>query len=208
MKKRIILMSIAVSLIAGGAWFTTTSVYQFAKGYFAFKVLDAAGKAEVKVSASAEKEREKEKTEASEDELYPVRPSIGDDIGKLIIPKLDASISIYHGTNEDELEKGVGHFADSVLPGEKDNSVLSGHRDTVFRRLGEVGKGDELVVQTSAGTFTYKVRQVRIVDKEDRSVIVPMPRATLTVSTCYPFTYVGAAPERYVLVASLIKKEI
>ncbi len=101
-------------------------------------------------------------------------------------------------------KNGVGHYAGSVLPGEADNCVLSGHRDTVFRRLGEVGQGDILIVRTSAGTFTYKVRKVRIVDADDRTVIVPKPKATLTVSTCYPFRYVGPAPQRYVLVANLI----
>ncbi|QDY44740.1 class D sortase [Planococcus glaciei] len=134
-------------------------------------------------------------------------PEKGENIGDLYIPKLDATLPIFHGTDEEELEKGVGHFADSVLPGESDNSVLSGHRDTVFRRLGEVGKGDLLVVETSAGKFTYKVRQVRIVDREDRTVIVPKPKATLTVSTCYPFDFVGYAPDRYILVADLIESE-
>ncbi|AOL34791.1 class D sortase [Geobacillus thermoleovorans] len=138
--------------------------------------------------------------------LYPKQPKIGEQIGELIIPKLNASLPIYHGTDEDELEKGVGHYAGSVLPGEADNCVLSGHRDTVFRRLGEVGQGDLLIVRTSAGTFTYKVRKVRIVDADDRTVIVPKPKATLTVSTCYPFRYVGPAPQRYVLVANLINE--
>lgn len=94
------------------------------------------------------------------------------------------------------------------MPGEADNSVLSGHRDTVFRRLGEVGKGDELIVTTSAGEFTYKIYKVRIVDKDDRTVIVPKPRATLTVSTCYPFHFIGSAPERYVLVAYLVSEKL
>ena len=97
--------------------------------------------------------------------MYPTRPNTGDMIGDLYIPKLDSSLPIYDGTDEDELEKGVGHYEQSVLPGERDNSVLSGHRDTVFRRLGEVGKGDKLIVHTTAGTFTYKIRKVRIVDE-------------------------------------------
>jgi sortase A len=135
--------------------------------------------------------------------IYDVRPETGEEVGELYIPKLDATLTIYEGTNEDELDKGVGHYADSVLPGENDNSVLSGHRDTVFRKLGEVGEGDSLIVTTSAGEFEYKVDKVRIVDKDDRTVIVPKPRATLTVSTCYPFTYIGPAPQRYILVAYL-----
>lgn len=94
------------------------------------------------------------------------------------------------------------------MPGEKDNSVLSGHRDSVFRRLGEVKIGDELIVTTNAGTFTYKVKRIRIVDKDDRTVIVPKPIAPLTVTTCYPFRYVGPAPERYILVAYLSNSKL
>lgn len=145
-----------------------------------------------------------EKVQSDNQVNYTESPSIGENIGELYIPKLDAVLPIIHGTNEDELEKGVGHFAGSVLPGENDNSVLAGHRDTVFRKLGEVGLNDELIVQTSAGTFTYKVREVRIVDSDDRTVIVSMPEATLTVSTCYPFRFIGPAPQRYVLVADLV----
>lgn len=140
--------------------------------------------------------------------LYKEAPDIGDKIGELIIPKLHAAIPVYHGTNEEELDNGVGHYADSVLPGENDNSVLSGHRDTVFRRLGEVEKGDSLIVRTSAGEFEYIVDKIRIVDKDDRTVIVPKPVATLTVSTCYPFYFVGSAPKRFVIVAYLADKTV
>ena len=157
--------------------------------------------------------KEDTKTEAGpkvrqedQEELYSEYPRTGETFGELIIPKISASLPIVEGTDEDELEKGVGHYANSVLPGENDNSVLSGHRDTVFRRLGEVGVGDLLVVRTTAGEFTYKVRQVRIVDADDRTVIVPKPRPTLTVTTCYPFDYIGDAPERYILVGTLIKE--
>lgn len=141
------------------------------------------------------------------DDLYKVYPKTGETFGELIIPKISANLPIVEGTDEDELEKGVGHYAQSVLPGMKDNSVLSGHRDTVFRKLGQVGKGDELIVKTTAGVFTYKVFGVRIVDADDRTVIVPKPRPVLTVTTCYPFNYIGDAPDRYILTANLIKME-
>lgn len=207
MRKKWILLILSVSLILGGVWFSSTSIYQLTKGYMMFKF--GAEKTFTQKNETVQaKESTKEQEKSNDQTLYDVRPKVGEQMGELKIPKLDAALPIYHGTNEDELEKGVGHFSDSVLPGEKDNSVLSGHRDTVFRKLGEVGKGDLLVVETTAGTFTYKVRKVRIVDKDDRSVIVSMPRATLTVSTCYPFTFVGAAPERYVLVAYLVKSEL
>ncbi|RNA70189.1 class D sortase [Alteribacter keqinensis] len=213
--KRFILLSLSIAMITGGFWFTTTTAYTFLKGYMLFKSGEAAVSAEVEEEPEVEeKSQVEEKPEPAEEEspavdegesgpLYPERPEIGDLIGELYIPKLEATLPIYHGTDEDELEKGVGHFAGSVLPGENDNAVLAGHRDTVFRELGSVGVNDILIVTTAAGEFEYKVKNVRIVDEDDRTVIVPKPRATLTVSTCYPFTFVGSAPERYVLVAEL-----
>lgn len=98
----------------------------------------------------------------------------------------------------------MGHFIQSVLPGEQDNSVLSGHRDTVFREIGDLLIGDLLIVETSAGIFTYEVTGTRIVDKDDQTVIVPTDHAVLTLTTCYPFRYVGPAPDRYIVSADLL----
>jgi sortase A len=139
--------------------------------------------------------------------LYQGTPEIGEKIGELTIPKLERSLPIYHGTTKEVLKQGVGHYSSSALPGENNNSILSGHRDMVFRGLGEVGVNDTFIVSTDAGEFLYKVRKVRIVDKDDRTVIVPKPKSTLTVTTCYPFGYIGSAPQRYVLVADLISQK-
>lgn len=145
---------------------------------------------------------------SSEDKaLYPVYPVEGENIGNLTIPALNVELPIFQGTSEKELKKGVGHFIQSVLPGEKDNSVLSGHRETAFRKLGDLVIGDLLIVETSAGKFTYEVSGTRIVDKDDKTVIVPTENAVLTISTCYPFYYVGSAPERYIVSADLMINE-
>jgi sortase A len=199
---RKILLIFSFVLILLGFWFSTTNAYTFIKGYMLFQT------SQTKIIKSAEEPSKNHKDNMNQKSLYADRPDKGENIGNLIIPKLNATLPIFHGTDEEELERGVGHFDKSVLPGEQDNSVLSGHRDTVFRKLGEVGKGDKLIVETSAGTFTYRIRHVRIVDKDDRTVIVPKPRATLTVSTCYPFDFIGASPERYILVADLISKKL
>lgn len=144
----------------------------------------------------------------NEDEiLYPIRPEEGDNIGTLTIPTLDQVLPIIHGVGEDELEKGIGHFAQSVLPGENNNSVLSGHRDTVFRDLGKLEIGDQLIVQTTAGIFTYVINNTQIVDKDDKTIITPKDHAVLTVTTCYPFGYVGSAPDRYILSADFVQRE-
>jgi len=196
---RFVILSISVILIVFGGWLSTDNIYKFVKANSVVKT---------DVPSTAVTEKKQPKKIESDKELYPTRPEIGEEIGELYIPKLGATLPIYHGTDEDELARGVGHFAGSVLPGENDNSVLSGHNDTVFRKLGEVGEGDQLIVRTSAGEFTYVVNKVRIVDEDDRTVIVPKPRATLTVSTCYPFEYLATPSERYILVAYLDSKKL
>lgn len=134
---------------------------------------------------------------------YPNYPSTGDRIGTITLPTLKLSWPIYQGTTDAELAKGVGHYAKSVLPGQNDNSVLSGHRTTVFNKLGQLKRGQLILVKTSAGTFTYKVRAMRIVLKTDRTVIVPTSGAVLTLTTCYPFNNVGATKHAYVVSADL-----
>lgn len=139
--------------------------------------------------------------------LYPIRPAIGEDIGNLIIPTLNQTLPIFHGTDEDELSRGIGHFAGSVLPGENDNAVLSGHRDTVFKELGQLKLTDQLIVETSAGTFTYEIRETKIVPSDDKSIITPATSAVLTITTCYPFDFIGSAPDRYILIADLVSRK-
>lgn len=139
--------------------------------------------------------------------VYPENPAEGDLIGSLTIPALNRKLPIFKGTGEKELGKGVGHFIQSVRPGEEDNSVLSGHRETVFRRLYNLKIGDQLIVETSDGTFTYEVTGTRIVHKDDKTVIVPTDHAVLTLTTCYPFYFLGRAPDRYIVSAALVKTD-
>ncbi|WHY72176.1 class D sortase [Fictibacillus enclensis] len=211
-RKKGLLLSFSIIVIILGVGIFSKYLMEYSRGYFAGEKVEPKAYAQHKKEADRGKETAKvtknEPVPAKEEPLYKKRPEIGEKMGTLYIPKLEARLPIYHGTNEDELAKGVGHYKGSVLPGEKDNSVLSGHRDTVFRSLGRVGKGDTLEVTTSAGTFTYKVKKVRIVDKDDRTIIVPKPRAVLTVSTCYPFDYIGAAPKRYILEAFLVSSQV
>ncbi|MGJ9383111.1 class D sortase [Salipaludibacillus sp. CF4.18] len=234
--KRIFLMILATSLLVGGLWFTTTNAFKFGKAMLIFEIqqsqelkasaaprsrigslqedkLIPVAKTESENPILLESDLSESEVESSITDSEPILteenwvPEIGELMGVLEIPAITASLPIYHGTDEDELEKGVGHYADSVLPGYKDNSVLSGHRDTVFRKLGEVGEKDILVVKTKSGEYTYRVFNVRIVDADDRTVIVPSGKAKLTVTTCYPFQFIGNAPERYVLEAYLIDEK-
>lgn len=203
-RKKVVLLVLAFSLLGGGIWLTSTTGFKLLYGYFLYKTTPV----EATAVTSVPTKEETEEAPAYKMDVSDWQPSVGEDMGTLTIPKLNATIPIIHGTGEDELDKGVGHFADSVLPGEADNSVLSGHRDTVFRKLGEVGEGDELVVETKSGSYTYLIHTVRIVDADDRTVIVPTDDAQLTVTTCYPFDFIGDAPDRYVLVGDLIEADV
>ena len=131
----------------------------------------------------------------------------GDFLGSMNIPSINKKVNIFQGTGSKSLSKGVGHYLKSVMPGVTDNSVLAGHRDTVFAKLGKVKVGAYIVISVSSGTHIYQVNRLRIVDKNDRTVIVPTQKATLTLSTCYPFRYIGNAPQRYVVTATMLEAE-
>ena len=132
------------------------------------------------------------------------KPKKGELIGTLEISRLNKVIPIYEGTDTAELKKGAGHYEKSVLPGESDNSVIAGHRDSVFSKFGSLKVGDALTVTTSYGKFVYKIDSFRIVKANDRTVIVPTEDARLTLSTCYPFYFIGNSPKRFIVSASLV----
>lgn len=130
----------------------------------------------------------------------------GENLGVLEIPKIDAQLPIVEGTDQESLAKGVGHFQTSSFPLDDNQIVLSGHRDTVFRRMGELELGDVITVKLAYGSFDYEVINTKIVDEDDRTIIVPHDEEILTVTTCYPFYYVGNAPDRYIVYAKPVWK--
>jgi sortase A len=132
----------------------------------------------------------------------------GDYLGTISIPAIKSVNPIYEGTGVSELKKGVGHFVGSVLPGVIDNSVLAGHRDSVFAKLTKLKIGDLIVISDLTGKFTYKVSKFRIVMANDRTVIVPTKTAVLTLTTCYPFDFSGSAPQRFIVSADLITRGV
>jgi sortase A len=147
------------------------------------------------------------KLESSEPTQLPVeivQPTVGDVIGSLWIPRLKRTLDIIEGTGAKELKIGVGHYVGSVLPGISDNSVLAGHRDSVFRNLGTLKLGDLMTIQTDYGRFVYEVHKNRIVKADDKTVIVPTSDSLLTLSTCYPFRFIGNAPKRNIVQAGLV----
>jgi sortase A len=134
-------------------------------------------------------------------------PTLGEIVGIFQFPSINEELPIIEGTDEDDLEKGVGHYTGSSFPNEKGQIVLSGHRDTVFRRLGELKLGDILKIATSYGTFSYKIENTQIVEADDRSIItLQKNEEILTVTTCYPFSFIGNAPQRYIITAKPFEK--
>lgn len=128
-------------------------------------------------------------------------PEENEVIGILRIPKLDKELPILEGTDEDTLDKGVGHFITTAFPSDNEQILLSGHRDTVFTQFDQLAIGDSFIVELPYGTFEYVIKDTEIVDEDDTTVIRPMGEEVLTVTTCYPFLFVGNAPERYVIYA-------
>lgn len=128
-------------------------------------------------------------------------------IGELIIPRLGFIYPIVEGTDDEALKKGVGLYVGygTVKPGQTGHVVLSGHRDTVFRRVGELKTGDRVYVKYQGYTFTYQIRKTWITDAEDRTVIVPHSKPVMSLTTCYPFDYVGDAPQRYIIRTELVE---
>lgn len=141
-----------------------------------------------------------EKSEV-EDPAIEFSAEYGEILGVLDIPKLGRSIGIMEGADDDTMKNGVGHVESTVFPGQKEQIVLSGHRETVFRDFGELEIGDRFIVEMTYGTFEYEIKDFKIVDSDDTTVIGKMGEEVLVVSTCYPFSYVGSAPERYVVYA-------
>jgi len=130
------------------------------------------------------------------------KPANGEAAGILHIPRLGAQLPIVEGTSPDDLEKGVGHYKDSYYPKQNGQIVLSGHRDTVFRRTGELEIGDKLKIELPYGSFEYEITHTKIVDQDDTSIItLQHEKEELLLTTCYPFSYVGNAPERYIMYA-------
>jgi sortase A len=139
---------------------------------------------------------------------YHTYPEKGDKVGTITLESLDLSWPIFEGTHEAQLSKGVGHYIGSVLPGVIDNSILSGHQSTVFARLGELEKGDRLLIETDAGIFVYVITTFEVVDRSDQTVIQPSDDATLTLTTCYPFGAIGSTTEAYIVTADLVSSEL
>ena len=126
-------------------------------------------------------------------------PAPGSAIGRIEIPRLGVSSVIRVGVDARTLQLAVGHIPGTALPGDNGNIGLAGHRDTFFRKLRDIRTLDEIRIVTPDGTFTYAVDRTRIVKPQDTWVLDDIAMPAVTLVTCYPFTYVGSAPERFIV---------
>ena len=121
----------------------------------------------------------------------------------LRIPRIGLEAPVLEGTDSLTLNYAVGRIRGTARPGEGGNIGIAGHRDTFFRGLKDVSVGNSLQLESSGETAVYIVDRIRIVNPEDVGVLKPRSLPTLTLVTCYPFHFVGNAPKRYVVSATL-----
>lgn len=145
------------------------------------------------------------KTQWQQQAALPVssRQPVGSVLTRLKIPKISLDAIVTEGTSPKELLEGPGHLEQTAIPGEQGNAVIAGHRDTFFRHIFELSKGDEIIVQRDGRVFRYEVTGKKVIKPDDTSVIAPSRDAELTLITCYPPHYIGPAPERFAVLSKL-----
>jgi sortase A len=121
----------------------------------------------------------------------------------LRIQRLHIQVPVYEGTDELVLNRGAGWIAGTARPGEADNVGIAGHRDGFFRGLKDVTAGDTIELSSTGETAVYQVDRIEIVSPDDVEVLRPRRTPSLTLVTCYPFYFIGSAPQRYIVHAAL-----
>ncbi len=127
----------------------------------------------------------------------------GAPIGLLTVERLSLQAPVFEGTDERVLNRGVGRIIKTARPGEAGNISIAGHRDGFFRCLKDIQIGDRIELATPERRVTYIVDEIRIVNPDDVSVLLPRGRPALTLVTCYPFYFIGSAPRRFIVHASI-----
>jgi len=121
----------------------------------------------------------------------------------LRIPRIGLEVPVLEGTDDSTLDRGAGHIEDTPVPGADGNTGISGHRDGFFRGLKDVVPGDALELDLRSGTERYRIERIWIVEPDDVSVLEETPARSVTLVTCYPFYFIGSAPQRYIVRAVL-----
>jgi sortase A len=130
----------------------------------------------------------------------------GAPVGRVVIPRLNITAVVRSGVDDKTLKRAVGHVPTTALPGRPGNVGLAAHRDTFFRNLRGVRKGDLIRMITPGGEYDYRVESTKIVTPKNVEVLNPTKENALTLVTCYPFNYVGSAPKRFIVRAKQIRR--
>ncbi len=134
-----------------------------------------------------------------------IKPRIGSMIGKIWIPRLGITAIVDEGITRKTLAVSVGHIPSTALPGQSGNVGIAGHRDTFFRSLRKVQRDDLITFTTLRGDYRYRVVSIKVVGPNDVAVLESDGGSEiLTLVTCYPFYYVGSAPDRFIVRAERV----
>jgi sortase A len=128
-------------------------------------------------------------------------------IGRVSVPRLHLSAMVREGIDRNTLQLAIGHIPATALPGQAGNVGVAGHRDTFFRGLKNLRTKDEIQFSTWNGDFKYAVESLIIVEPDNVGVLAPSSESVLTLVTCYPFSYIGTAPKRFVVRARQVSPQ-
>jgi LPXTG-site transpeptidase (sortase) family protein len=128
-------------------------------------------------------------------------------LARLEAPAIGFSTTVLEGADDKTLARAAGHVEETAFPGEAGNTVIAGHRDTVFRPVRNLHVGDALVLTTSEYIYRYRITGKRIVRPDKLDLLEPTTHRVLTLVTCYPFTFIGHAPQRFIVRADLDAEE-
>jgi sortase A len=117
----------------------------------------------------------------------------------LRIRRIGVEVPVLEGTDDWTLNRAAGHIGDTAAPGEEGNCGIAAHRDGFFRALKDARVGDILELETRRGAQTYRIDSIWVVEPEDVSVLDPTPVSAVTLVTCFPFYFIGPAPQRYIV---------
>lgn len=133
----------------------------------------------------------------------PTQVNASDIIGTIRIPQLGLSAPVTNDVNNIELIRGVGHIPGTAFAGGLGTVGLAGHRDTFFRDLRRIRPGMRILFSDPSGSYQYDVESIRVVEPSEVRVLEIQAKPKLVLVTCYPFLFVGAAPQRFIVTAGL-----
>src|SRR6266576_3776689 len=127
-------------------------------------------------------------------------------IGRIEIPRVGLSAVVFEGTDKATLRRAAGHIQGTAVPGHPGNIGIAAHRDTFFRPLRNVRLNDTVTLTTLRAEYIYRVVSTRVVSPNEVSVLNPSKQETLTLVSCYPFYFVGPAPNRFIVRAERVSE--